>query len=110
MADLLTFELTTNGKAVKMKTNMLEYTPDIDYAKVTIAIDSICHIVQEENNQDGINITLKSGIKHTVSPFHVTKVGAKTYTIPLTIEGLGDFLVCGNNDELVTDLFNLIGW
>ena len=110
MSDLITFELTANGNAIVMKSNLLALTPDITYKCVIIPINSIDYMVEEDVQTDGINVILHSGNKHTVMPNYVTKIGTTTYTHPITIAGLGSFLVCPDNDTLLADLLTLMNW
>lgn len=76
MATYLTFDLTTNSKAVVMKTNDLILSPDINYKSVTVLIENITYISQEENNSDGVNVILNNGTRYTILPSSVTRVGA----------------------------------
>jgi hypothetical protein len=101
--EFITFTLSANGKAVIMNTNDLLNYPSIDFKKVIIQISSINHLVLEENDEDGINVTLTNGIKYTISPGTVTMVGTNDYKL------LPSY-VCPDNETLLNDLITLIGW
>lgn len=111
MADLLKFELTPNNKAVSMSTNDLIYVREVDYKNVKINLDNIVRIVNEENSNDGLNVTMVDGQVYTVLPHMVTQVGATAGTIPENLGLPGDpYLVFQDNDALESALISLIGW
>ncbi len=111
MADLLTFDLTPNSKAIELKTNDLIYVPEVDYQNVTIQLSLVEYIVQEENEVDGLNIVLSSGEKYTIDPKFVTRVGAVNGTVSASYGLPNDpYNVYVDSTTLRTELINLIGW
>jgi hypothetical protein len=101
MPTYLTFDLTANSKAVVLKTNDTIVSPDVDYRCVVISIDDIARIVLEENDSDGINVSLLDGEKYPINPAIVTRVGIHDKS-PATYGA--------DSQQLLDDLIELIGW
>lgn len=101
--EFITIELTANAQAIILKTNSLILSPEIDYDKVIIPLSSICHIIQEENSNDGINIMMVNDTKYSINPNYITMIGSNDYKL------LPSY-ICPNNDTLVNDILALVGW
>ena len=111
MPTFITFELTSNSKAIQLKTNDLSSNPSVDYKRVVINLEDVGHLVEEENPTDGVNVILVDGTKYTILPYHVSMIGVKTYPLISVPElGGGSFEVCPDNETLLNDLIQLIGW
>lgn len=76
MPTLLTFDSTTNGKGIILKTNDAIADLSIDYRSVTIPTASILRIVLEENESDGINILMIDLKKFVVKKESISRIGA----------------------------------
>lgn len=101
--DFITFELTPNGKAIRLKSNALANLPEIDFIEVTIQLCNIAYIVVEEQSSSGLNITLTCGTKYVLLPGTVTMVGAIDYKLTPTY-------VCPDNTTLWQNLLTLLAW
>lgn len=103
MPKYLSFELTTNNKAIKMSANDAALLPSVDYDFVYIPINSVDHLVIEKNEIDGLNVVLTSGQKHTIKFQEVSQVGANDYS------GSAPYVYPDMN-TFITDLIALVGW
>ena len=103
MPKLISFELTANSKAIEMKTNDAVQSASIDYTEVIIPIESIDHLVLEENEADGVNIILMSGEKHSIKHTDVSQVGANDYSNAPPY-------VYPDRSTFISDLVVLVGW
>ena len=101
--EFITFTISTNGIAIILRTNDLINLPEIDHKTVIIPLNSISHLIQEENDGDGINVLLANGSKYTITPGTITMIGTNDYKL------LPSY-VCPDNDTLLNDLMVLIGW
>lgn len=74
MPTLITAETSITGKSIILRRNDFP----ADWRKLCIPISSVCHIVEEDGEGDGINIIMLNGTKYTLKPAWFTSVGAIT--------------------------------